>query len=871
MLERSQVIDAYRLLLGREPESDAVIEQRQGMASLDELGAVLVASAEFRRRASLGTLPTTAQRWVCAEIRGGLRLWIDLMDLGVGAGALRDNWEQEETDFLLGTMNRGDHFVDIGANIGWFTVLGAQRVGPDGHVTAFEPRPDLFRRLRDSLAANDLLGRCALHNIALGREPAEMEIAASPDESNPGHSYLVSGAVDSGAVSLGKVPVRRLDDIGIERPVTLLKIDIEGAEAMALEGARGLLARDKPVILSEFFPQWLRRVSGVEPAAYLSLLRDIGYTVYELAQDGPGALITDLPQDSEKEGFFTNIVALPEGRQVAVRAPGDPDRAIQLPGPVTDGGQAAMWSGIDSLARRLGTLETQMTTRDAVSRLSDEVRQINVRQRERADQIEAEAGTLHAMLAGKLHKLEAELQQMIAMQASMASLESDIRRIARRKPPLKRLMHELKKPFTRAFWEREKAKLLGHASRNNADVPESTAAAPEIPVDWNAIRAARAGCPALAGVDRPVAMIVDDRLPEPDSDSGSLDAVNLVSSLVACGYHVVFGVASDRPQLPQYLDGLRKLGARALAEQDAPSVQGFIERHGSHVDLFVLSRVSAGGQFLELIRHNAPDAKIIFNTVDLHHVREARAARMANDDAALEHAERTRDREEFLVDQADLTFVVSTVENEILQAALPGCATAVLPLARKIRRPDTGFADRSGVGFIGGFEHAPNIDAMRYFLGEVWPLVHARDPSIPMGIVGASLPDEVLEGVPGDVRYLGSLPDIDDWFDGLRMSVAPLRIGAGAKGKVASSLTNGLPCVLSSVAAEGMDLENGRHVLIGDTPADLAEHIVTLNGDPDLWKTLSENGLEFAQNRLSVAHFASVVRASLIRMELPAD
>lgn len=428
-----------------------------------------------------------------------------------------------------------------------------------------------------------------------------------------------------------------------------------------------------------------------------------------------------------------------------------------------------------------------------------------------------------------------------------------------------KLVREIRRPFTRKF-RKKLATKYGPRERPAPQLSVLHAAATEAE-----IRAIRETAPCLAGSDAPVVMIVDDRCPEPDRDSGSLDAVNMITGLIGMGWHVVFATRTTRPQEPRYLDDLRALGVRPLTPEDAPDITYFIERYGALVDLFVLSRVSAGGVYLELIRHNCPEAKIVFNTVDLHYIREARAARLSGDAAALEAAERTRDREEFLVARADLTLVVSSVEEEILQASLPGCRTLVLPLARAILPPRAGFAARTGVGFIGGFEHQPNVDAIRHFLADVWPLVHATDPGIHFEIVGSALPPELLDGVPGDVRYLGSLDSIDGWLDSLRMTVAPLRIGAGAKGKVASSLCAGLPCVLSAVAAEGMDLEDGRDVLIGADPADMAAKIVHLHGDATEWARLSAGGLAFARDRLSVAHYKDSLRRGILGLELPAD
>jgi len=924
MLEREDVLSACRIVLGREPENEAVLEHWRSYPSLVALGAELLRSEECRRRATLGDLPASTERWVCAEIRHGLRLWLNLMDLGVGLGALRDDWEAAETQFVLSQLGAGDCFVDIGANIGWFTVLGAHKVGPEGRVYAFEPRFDLMRRLRDSVAANGMSERCIFHNVALGNAEGEMEIATVPSERNPGHSFLVRGELEPEAIAYGKVRIRRLDDFSYEKPVDLIKIDVEGAEAMVLAGGLGLLKRDKPFLVSEFFPAWLRRVSGVEPESYLNSLRDIGYRIFELTDSGVGSLIADLPTDAEQEGFFINVVATCEPKVFKLVKKTDQPPARFVPPTIIDDslqglsqrirsieldlqraeelaaahrseiseGFAALAQGLEANQQRHGKVseslaalaqgleasqqrhgETLATTRN----LEALARGLKVDQRRHGEELAAANSDLATMAKGidrlgsalalsqeDVEQKHRKLQQSNgAVVARLSQIEGQLSALVARlnkKSLLKRIVREIRRPFRRRFWRRRRgggSDPLAPRDPIKANRPPSAA----LPVSEAA--------PCLQGVSKPVAMIIDHHWPEPDRDSGSVDAVNLVRSLLECGYHVVFAVEAKRPRDPYYIEELRALGASPVGLEDAPNVKAFVEQQGQRVDLFVLTRVAAGGQYLELIRYNCPHAKIIFNTVDLHFLRERRIAQVANDPEMFKAYERTRDREEFLVAKSDLTFVVSSTEEEILQASVPGCATAVLPLARDIRRGSNSFEERVGIGFVGGFEHTPNIDAVKYFLRDIWPKVRSRDPSLVFQIVGSNLPEHVLKGVEGNVRYLGALPSVEDWFDTLRLSIAPLRIGAGAKGKVASSLCNGLPCVISSIAAEGMHLASGAGVLIADNPDEFADHIVKIHSDRELWAKLAVETHRFAEARLSYENFRDVVRRSLTRLELP--
>ena len=144
-------------------------------------------------------------------------------------------------------------------------------------------------------------------------------------------------------------------------------------------------------------------------------------------------------------------------------------------------------------------------------------------------------------------------------------------------------------------------------------------------------------------------------------------------------------------------------------------------------------------------------------------------------------------------------------------------------------------------------------------------------PACEFTIVGADMPPDLLGGVPGAVRYLGHVPDVGPWFESLRLTVAPLRFGAGAKGKVASSLAAGVPCIATPLAMEGMAIRDGIEVLAADTPARFAEQVARAYADPALWAGLSAGGLRYVAEHLSAAGWRARLRAGLYAIDaLPA-
>ncbi len=145
-----------------------------------------------------------------------------------------------------------------------------------------------------------------------------------------------------------------------------------------------------------------------------------------------------------------------------------------------------------------------------------------------------------------------------------------------------------------------------------------------------------------------------------------------------------------------------------------------------------------------------------------------------------------------------------------------------------------------------------NVDAVRWFCAEIWPLVRAELPDAVFSIVGSHMVPEV-EALAGDgVRVLGFVEEIAPMFAQARLSVAPLRYGAGQKGKVVTSLGFGVPCVLTNIAAEGLGLGSEDGALLEDEPAAFAAAVVRLYHDADLWQRLSDGGLSLVQREFSV-------------------
>ena len=207
-------------------------------------------------------------------------------------------------------------------------------------------------------------------------------------------------------------------------------------------------------------------------------------------------------------------------------------------------------------------------------------------------------------------------------------------------------------------------------------------------------------------------------------------------------------------------------------------------------------------------------------------------------------AQERRQLEYELIEQADETWVVSPVEQQLLQEKWPAKPIQLVSNIVDIPGSKTPFAFRRDWLFIGGFQHRPNTDAVIFFLQEIYPLVSERLQDAKFYIIGDKVPPEIAALATERIIVAGLQRDVRSFFNSVRLSVAPLRFGAGIKGKINQSMAFGVPVVATSLAVEGMGLIDHEDVLVADDPEVFARTLVELYESEELWNRLSENGIK---------------------------
>ena len=344
-------------------------------------------------------------------------------------------------------------------------------------------------------------------------------------------------------------------------------------------------------------------------------------------------------------------------------------------------------------------------------------------------------------------------------------------------------------------------------------------------------------------------LIIDARIPTPDQDSGSVRMSAILRLLQEMGFSITFASDSE-DYLPHQQDALKERGIHVL--QGRHAAQHHLATEGGKYHFVLLSRPETAFHYLPYVRAYALYSNIIYDMVDLHWVRFEREMEISGDRNLPSVIEHFRRIELLNSTCADLVLAITEEEKDRLLVERPNAKVAVLPNIHEIYPPKTSFTKRRGLLFIGGFWHKPNEDAVIFFVNDILPSLINKIPDLIFYIIGSNMPASVTSLRSANVSPLGFVPDVAPYFESCRVFVAPLRFGAGMKGKVGQSMSHGLPIVATTIGAEGMGLRHETDILIADEPQDFANSVNQLYCDEILWRKLSYNGLAHVEANYSL-------------------
>jgi GT2 family glycosyltransferase len=342
-------------------------------------------------------------------------------------------------------------------------------------------------------------------------------------------------------------------------------------------------------------------------------------------------------------------------------------------------------------------------------------------------------------------------------------------------------------------------------------------------------------------------LVADYTVPTFDRDSGSLRMYRLLLQMRQFGLAVTF-VPHDATPLQPYTDALREAGIEVV--HGVPEVAAYLASRAPF-DVAFLSRPEVARGLIPSVRRLALAPKVIYDTVDLHFLREERRAAVEGSARTRRHAAGLRDVEIALVKAADATLVVSEAEERVLKDLLPEAPVHLLPNVHVVREDVPGPEGREGLLFVGNFQHDPNVDAARFLATEIMPRVRRELPDAGLTIVGQPANSGIGALAGEGVRVTGWVPDVEPYLRSAKVFAGALRFGAGTSGKLGESMAAGLPGVTSSLIAEAMGLRDGVEALVADDAEAFAAAVVRLYRDHDLWRALSAAGREYIRRELS--------------------
>lgn len=345
--------------------------------------------------------------------------------------------------------------------------------------------------------------------------------------------------------------------------------------------------------------------------------------------------------------------------------------------------------------------------------------------------------------------------------------------------------------------------------------------------------------------------------PEPKSSAAGSRMMQLIDLFAAANYKITF--ASTAQNL-EFSEDLTHLGISVKSiELNSSSFDEFIKELNPEIVLF--DRFMVEEQFGWRVSECCPDAFKILDTEDLHCLRQARQL------AVKQNREFTFDdlfsdvakREIASVLRCDLTLMVSEFEMVLLQTQFKINKELLfyLPLFSEQLDDNPSFENRADFVFIGNFLHDPNLDCTRYLANTIWPLIHSKIPEAKLLVYGAYPNDKVMQLNNPKINFhvLGRADAAAEVIKNARVMLAPLRFGAGIKGKLLEAMQCGTPSVTSSIGAEAMagDLEwNG---FVKDDPKEFVASTIALYSDVVLWEKSQKNGYLIIGKRYQKSSF----------------
>ena len=355
-------------------------------------------------------------------------------------------------------------------------------------------------------------------------------------------------------------------------------------------------------------------------------------------------------------------------------------------------------------------------------------------------------------------------------------------------------------------------------------------------------------------------LVIDHRLPEPLHDSGSIRMEQILLELKRQGRTPIILSAGTFVRASS-AERLSRQGIGVLTHSlEDPELPHLLRRLLPEIDFVLACRPQVALAARPIISELYPEVPFVFDTVDSHTLRIQRRHEIEGTDATERDLDATRVAERAVLEHADLAIALSTEDRIALASLLDSPPPFVLlpnvhPSLSLPAEPE----GRSGLLFVGGYEHEPNVDAVQWFCAEVLPLIEATTGPLPVTLAGSRPTEVVRKLASASISIPGWVEDLSPLYERARVVIAPLRWGAGVKGKVGEAMAYGVPVVTTTIGAEGIAVRSGFDIEVANTPRAFADAVLGLLTNNQRWSAQSAAGQTTIEEIMGLGTWATSV------------
>ena len=357
-------------------------------------------------------------------------------------------------------------------------------------------------------------------------------------------------------------------------------------------------------------------------------------------------------------------------------------------------------------------------------------------------------------------------------------------------------------------------------------------------------------------------LVIDHYVPHYDKDAGSRTVFQYLKLFVKMGLNVKF-IGDNYCIHEPYTSDLQEMGIEVLyGHYYSNNWKEWIKVNSKYIDYVFLNRPHITEKYIDFVKENTK-AKIFYYGHDLHFLREKREYELTNNEELVNSYQKTMNDELLIMRKSDFVYYPSFVEVEEIKKYDSSINAKAI---QAYMYDDIGYnqyniKNRKDLLFVGGFGHKPNVDAILWFVKDVFSQIVNKIPEIKLNIVGSNPTQDIKNLKSDNINVLGyvSDEDLEKFYSETRIVVVPLRYGAGIKGKVIEAMTKGVPIVTTSVGVEG--LENIENLFyISDNADDFANSIIKYYSNEEILRNISDKYYDYIRKYFSSEHALNIIK-----------